>query len=176
MINQQKTIKDLIGLISKSSDNLNIVCVIFGIVGLLLPFINIKMNIGMGVTQTQSFNGFTAASWVAWITTFSFITLIASNYIKIIIPYKNLIRNIVILLIAITIIYAWFFNPIKIEINDRQQQLNQLQQGFQQTFGVYQPASQQHILSDALHTYPHIGIILFIISGIGLIVSTKQRT
>lgn len=174
MVKQQKTIKDLISLISKSSDNLNIVCVISGMIGLLLPFISIKMNIAMGMTQDQSFSGFSAAGWMAWITTFSFIILIFSNYIQAIIPYKNLIGNIVLFLIVTTIIYAWFFNPIKTEINNNQQQLNQLQQGFQQAFRSYQPTSKHNLL-DALHTSPHIGMILFMISGIGLVFTRLKK-
>ncbi|CAI3947695.1 unnamed protein product [Commensalibacter communis] len=175
MKNQQKTIKDLINLVSKSSNNLNIVCFILGIVGLLLPFIYMRINVGMGVTQTQSFNGFSASGWMAWITIFSFVVLIASNYVEVITPYKNLIRNVVLLLIAITIIYAWFYNPVRVEVDNSQQQLNQLQQGFQQSFR-YRSSVTPPRLSDALHTFPHIGMILFFISGIGLIFSTKKRT
>lgn len=91
---------------------------VVGLVGLLLPFITISANLGMGMSQSGSLNGFEAAGWAAWLALLALILAAASWKVEQLAPYRLIVAGATVVLALVTVIVGWFFNPASQQLNE----------------------------------------------------------
>lgn len=149
MANEQKGIGDLINTITGSNENLSTAAALLALVGLLLPFVGVSTNLGMGVNAGGSMNGFAAAGWAAWLSLIAFIAAAAARRVPDLAAYRNLIDMAALALAVFALIWAWFFNPVR--------------DGLGQLEGMFAGAAVAS--PNAVSFYPHIGMLLFVVAG-----------
>ncbi|UXN72690.1 hypothetical protein N8D56_15825 [Devosia sp. A8/3-2] len=84
---------------------------VLALLGLLLPFVSISTNMGTGLDQSGSFNGFAAASWVAWLALLIFVLAAASSRVTQLAPYRNILSLAGPVVSVITVLFGWFLSP-----------------------------------------------------------------
>lgn len=131
---------------------------IIGFIGLLLPFISISSNLGMGISQSGSLNGLEAAGWAAWLALIAFAAAAASWKVDQLAPYRLILAGAAVALALLTIVVGWFFNPAS-------QQLAQ----------VNATMASLGTNGNLINIGPHIGMLVLLI-GAGLIGWTGYKT
>lgn len=158
MVSEQKGIKDLTAAISGSSANLAAAAALLALGGLALPFIGMQTNLGMGLDQAGSINGFTAAGWTAWVALLTFVGAAVARRVPAVSAYRNLIDMAALIMVVVAIAWAWFFNPVAAE-------LKQLEEGF--SFG-------RSDMPKMATMYPHVGIALLLLAGVALVFARRK--
>ncbi|WP_156458049.1 hypothetical protein [Devosia epidermidihirudinis] len=121
---------------------------VVGFIGLLLPFVSISTNLGVGLNQSGSLNGFEAAGWAAWLALLAFIAAAASWKVAQLAPYRLILSGVAGGLALLSIIVGLFFNPASKQLNELNSALAQL-------------GTQGNLVNIG----PHIGMLLVLIGG-----------
>lgn len=126
------------------------------LISLVIPFLGARTNLGMGVDQSGSLSGAQAAGWTGWVTLILFVAAAAARKVGELAPYRSLIDIAALVMCLVTLVWAWFKNPIS-------EGLAQMTQALGRTGGP-SPVS----------IYPHIGMIVLLVAA-GLLVLARIR-
>lgn len=107
----QVTLQQLVTLATGTGFGLAVSAAVLALLGLLLPFVSISTNMGLGLDQSGSFNGFAAAGWIAWLALLIFVLAAASGRITQLAPYRNILSLAGLVASVVTVLVGWFFSP-----------------------------------------------------------------
>lgn len=153
---KQKSSADFIKEIFSSEIKLSLSAALLVILALVLPFISIQTNMGLGLDRAGSINAYEAAGLIAWVTTLAFIISVVSRFAHQLTAYKSLIDIAAIALAILTIVITWFFNPAVLEMHQATD-----------FFGGSR-------MSRMVIIYPHIGMVLLIVAS-GVLLLARKR-
>lgn len=163
---QQKSLGDVLTALRGSGGGLAILAALLALVSLLVPFIGVRTNIGMGLDRSGSINGFVAAGWAAWLLLSVFAAAVAARYVAAIAPYRDLLDWAVMALVVVVLLWAWFYNPVVAEAARFDGMMGQMGQ-----FGSSRrPPTPPKVAS----FHPHIGMLGLLFSA-GLLFLAGKR-
>lgn len=157
MIAEQKSIRDVAQVVLGSGANLSAAAAILAFLSMVMPFVGAKTNIGMGLDRAGSINAFAAAGWVAWLALAVFVLAAASRRVPALSAYSNIIDFTALGASALTLVWAWFFNPVKAEMG--------------QIEGLFGGAANGVSM---VTLYPHIGMAVLVVSCGVLLFARKK--
>ena len=144
----QVSVQQLVALATGTGFGLSVSAAVIALIGLLLPFVGISTNLGMGLDQAGSLNGFEAASWVAWLALLVFVLAAASWRVIQIAPYRTILCWAGLVAAVIAILYGWFLNPAASQLAE-----------------VNRTMSALGAQGNAINVTPHIGMLILLIGG-----------
>lgn len=113
---QQKGAGALVKDIVRSGATLAIAAVVIELIGLVLPLISFRANVGFGAMQDGSMNALAMATVPSILTLVTFVAAAASWRVPPMQPYRVLIGIVAIATVPLTMLWAWFFNSISEQV------------------------------------------------------------
>lgn len=115
---QQVDIKQLVTTLRTNTAAQAILAAVVALIALFLPFVSITTNLGMGLDQSGSLNGFQAAGWAAWLALIVFAAAAASWFVAQLSPYRLILAGATVVMAVLAILVGLFFNPVAGQLNE----------------------------------------------------------
>lgn len=154
----QVTMQQLVTLATGTGFGLAICATVLALLGLLLPFVSISTNMGLGgLDQSGSFNGFAAAGWVAWLASLIFALAAASGRVTQLAPYRNILSLAGLVASVVTVLFGWFLSPAAAQFAE-----------------VNRALSSAGSPGNLINIGPHIGMVVLLAAGALLYWSSRK--
>ena len=143
----QADLKQLVATLRSSNPAKAILAAVVALIALLLPFVTISTNLGMGMDQSGYLNGFQAAGWAAWLALIVFAAAAASWYVIQLAPYRLILAGAAIVAALLAIIVGLYFNPVAGQLGEVNAAMAQLGAG------------------NAISIGPNVGIVFLLLAA-----------
>lgn len=113
----QADLNQLIAQFRNSTPAKSVLAAIVALLALLVPFVTLSTNLGMGFDQSGYLNGFDAAGWAAWLTLIVYALAAASWFVVQLGPYRLILAGATIVVSLLAIIMGIWFNPVTAQLS-----------------------------------------------------------
>ncbi|WEK05914.1 MAG: hypothetical protein P0Y65_06570 [Candidatus Devosia phytovorans] len=115
---QQIDLKQLVATLRSSTQAQTILAGVIALLALIIPFVTVTTNLGMGMNQSGTLTGFQAAGWSAWLVLLAFALAVASWFVVQLAPYRLILAGVSVVTALLAIIVGLWFNPVAGQLSE----------------------------------------------------------